>query len=96
MQVSVKVRVRTTSETVVDDVEIQHHRHRTHRVHKIDRQINIPTMSTPAFSYVLLCLDLMCCPEKVSQLINHPGIASTSDRLHSELKWFRLGTYLYY
>jgi hypothetical protein len=66
--VSVKTRVRATSETVVGEVEVQHQWHRDHRVHKVGHQLNvIPTMSTPAFSYVL-CLDCMCCAEKVRQL----------------------------
>jgi hypothetical protein len=50
--VSIQIKVRTTSETVVGDEEIQHQSHRDHRVVKVDRQFNIPTMSTPAFSYV--------------------------------------------
>jgi hypothetical protein len=45
------------TETVVCDGEIQHQRHRARRVGKLGLQFNIPTMSTPAFSYVL-CLDL--------------------------------------
>jgi hypothetical protein len=34
MYVSVKTRVRPTSETVVDDTEVQHQTHRTRRVRK--------------------------------------------------------------
>ncbi len=49
----VKTRVRTTSETVVVDEEIQHQRHRSHRVLKVGHQLNIPTMSKPDFSHVL-------------------------------------------
>jgi hypothetical protein len=44
--VSVKIRVRATSETVVGDVEVQHQRHRTRHVRKVDIQLYIPTMST--------------------------------------------------
>jgi hypothetical protein len=64
--------VRTTSETVEGDTEIHHQRHRSRRVRKVGRQIDIPTMSTPALSYVLLRLDFMCCVEKFNQLLNHP------------------------
>ena len=55
----VKTRVRTTSETVVVDEEIQHQRHRAPRVHKVGLQLDIPTMSTPAFSNMLR-LGVMC------------------------------------
>jgi hypothetical protein len=37
--VSIKIKIRVTSETVVGDVEIQHQRHRTCRVHKVGHQI---------------------------------------------------------
>ncbi len=60
---SVKTRVRATSETVVGDPEIQYQRSRIHRVHKVGRQFKIPTTSTPVFSYVLFRLDFMCCVE---------------------------------
>jgi hypothetical protein len=62
----------STSETVVVDVEIHHQRYRTHLARKVGRQLNITTMSTPTFSHVLFRLDFMCCPEKVTQLINRP------------------------
>jgi hypothetical protein len=42
--VSIKIKVRTTSETVVGDVEIQHQRQRARRVRKVGSQPNIPTM----------------------------------------------------
>ncbi len=61
---TVKTRVRGTSETVVDDVEVHHQRHRTHLVRKVGHQLDIPTMSTPAFSNVLR-LGVMCGAEKV-------------------------------
>ncbi len=77
---SVKTRVRATSETIVGDAEIQHQRQRVHHVRKVDRQFNIPTISTPAFSYVL-CLDFMCCVEKVSQLLNHQ-VSLFGTRMH--------------
>ena len=68
---SVKTRVRAASETVVGDAEIQHQRHRARRVRKVGRQLNIPTMSTPAFSNVFR-LGVICGTEKVSQLLNRP------------------------
>jgi hypothetical protein len=46
-------------------------RHRAQRVRKVCFQLDIPTMSTPAFSKVL-SLGVMCGVEKVSQLFNHP------------------------
>ena len=58
---SIQIKVRTTSETVVDDVEIHHQRQRVRHVSKVVRELNIPTMptmTTPTFSYVLRC---MCC-----------------------------------
>jgi hypothetical protein len=67
--VVVKTRVRATSETVVGDAEVKHQRYRTHRVRKVGHQLDIPTMSTPAFSNVL-SLGVMCGTEKVSQLLN--------------------------
>ncbi len=39
-----KTRVRTTSETVVDDTEVPHQRHRDLRVRKVGLQVNISTM----------------------------------------------------
>ncbi len=69
----VKTRVSATSETVVGDVEIQHQRHRARRVRKVGRQLNIPTMPTPAVSYVSHCHG-MCRAEEVSNLVNHPVV----------------------
>jgi hypothetical protein len=76
--VAVKTRVRATSETVVGDVEVQYHR--TRLVRKVGRQLDIPTMSTPAFSNVL-CLGVMCGVEKVSQLINHTVMSLFGTRM---------------
>jgi hypothetical protein len=68
---SVKTRVRATSETVVGDAEVQHQRYRARLVRMVGHQLNIPTMSTPVFSNVLR-LGCMCGTEKVSQLFNRP------------------------
>jgi hypothetical protein len=62
---------RFVDETVVGDVEVQHQRHRVHRVRKVDRQMDIPTMSTPDFSN-MLSLGFMGGTEKVRQFLNHP------------------------
>jgi hypothetical protein len=78
--VSIQIKVKATSETVVDDAEIQHQRHRARRVGKVGRQLNIPTMSTPAFSNVLR-LGFMCGTEKVSQLLNRPVMSLFGTRM---------------
>jgi hypothetical protein len=69
--VVVKTRVRATSETVVGDTEVQHQRKRARLVRKVCFQLDIPTMSTPAFSNGL-CLGVMCGEERVSKLLNRP------------------------
>ena len=66
---SIKIKVRATSETVVGDAEIQHLRHRARRVRKVGSQLNVPTMPTPAFSH-LLRFHFVCCAEKFSELVN--------------------------
>jgi hypothetical protein len=53
---------------------------RTHRVRKVCFQLDIPTMSTPAFSNVFR-LGVMCCVEKVSQLINRPVMSLFDTRM---------------
>ncbi len=50
---SVKIRVRDTSETVVVYPEVQDQRYRVRHVHEVGLHLNIPTMSTPVFSNVL-------------------------------------------
>jgi hypothetical protein len=80
MEVVVKTRVRATSETVMVDVEVHHQRHRTHRARKVGLQLDIPTLSTPAFSD-MLCLGVMCGTEKVSQLINLPVMSLFDTRM---------------
>jgi hypothetical protein len=71
--VSVKARVRVTSETVMGDEEIQHQRHWDHHVHKVGSQFNVPTMSTLDFNHVL-CFHFVCCVEKFSELSNRPVV----------------------
>ncbi len=67
---SIQIKVRSTFKTVTGDTEIEHQRHRTRHIHQVSRQLNIPTIPTPAFSQVL-CFHCMCCVEKVNKLINH-------------------------
>ena len=50
---SVKTRVRATSETVVGDVEIQHQRHRARRVRKMGSQLNVPKNAEKGLLFVL-------------------------------------------
>jgi hypothetical protein len=76
----IKIMVRPTSETVVVDVEIQHQRHRVRCVRKIDNQLNVPTIPTPAFSH-LYCLEFACCSKKVSELVNHPVVVLFGSRM---------------
>jgi hypothetical protein len=86
---SVKTRVRGTSETVVVDTKIQDQGHRTHHVHKVNSQLNIPTIPTPVFSYVT-CFDRMCCVEEVRNILFDTRMSGTStqvvtQRVHLEL-----------
>jgi hypothetical protein len=85
--VTVKTRVRDTSETVVVDTEVQYQRHWTLRVHKVGRQVYIPTMSTPTFSNVFR-LVVKRGTEKVNQLFNHPVLSLFGTRMS--------GTSVYY
>jgi hypothetical protein len=78
--VVVKTRVRAASETVTVDVEVQDKRNRTRRVRKVGRQLDIPTMSTPAFSNALR-LGVMRGTENVSQLLNRPVMSLFDTRM---------------
>jgi hypothetical protein len=78
--VSIKIKVRATSETVVGDAEIQHQRYRTRRVRKVGSQLNIPKMPTPALSYVSR-FHCMCCEEEVSNLVNCPVVCLLGTRM---------------
>ncbi len=81
---SIKIKVRAVSETVVGDTEIQYHSHRSHHVRKVSRQLNIPTMSTPTFSY-MLCFHCMCFEEKVRKLINLPVVSLFFTRMIGQI-----------
>ncbi len=77
---SIKIRVRSTSETVVGDVEVQDQRHLTRRIRKVDSQLDVPTMLSPVFNH-LLCFHFECCPKKVSEVINHPVVCLFDTRV---------------
>jgi len=78
--VSIKIRVRPTSETVVGNVEVQDQRHRVHLIRKVGSQIDVPTIMTPAFRHQL-CSHFVCCVEKVSELINHQVVSLLDTRV---------------
>ena len=65
---TIKIRVKGTSPTLMCDAEVQHQRHQTSRVHQEDIQMYVPTM-TPAFSH-LSRFHLLWCVEKVSELLD--------------------------
>ncbi len=65
---SIKTRVRTTSKTVLGDVEVQHQRHRSRRIHEVASQLDVPTLLTPAPNH-LLRFHFVCCAEKVSDTL---------------------------
>ncbi len=71
---SIKTRVRVTSETFMGDVEVQHQRHRTRLIREVVSQLDVPTLLTPASSQ-LLRFHFECCAEKVSDLINRPFVS---------------------
>jgi hypothetical protein len=58
-----KTRVRGTSETVMDDTEIQYKRHRVRLIRKVSRELDVPTMLTPTLDD-LLCFYSMCGADK--------------------------------
>jgi hypothetical protein len=73
MSVSINTRVRATSKTVVNDVEVQHQRHRTRHIREITNQLDVPTSLTPALSY-LLSFHFVGCAKEVGELINRPVV----------------------
>ena len=73
MSVSINTRVRSTSESVVGDTEVQSQRHRTHRVREVTRQLDVPTSLTPHASH-LLCFYFVGCTKEVRNLINLPVV----------------------
>jgi hypothetical protein len=71
--VSINIRIRDTSETDVVNTEVLHQRHRVRRVRKVGSELYVPTMMTPASRH-LVCLNFVCCTEKVNELVNHPAV----------------------
>ena len=70
---SINTRVRTTSESVVGDVEIHHQRDRTHRIREVTSQLNVPTSLTPDPRH-LLRFYFVGCAKEVRNLINQPVV----------------------
>ena len=77
---SIYIRVRATSESVVGDVEIQHQRHRIRRIREVTSQLDVPTSFTPAPSH-LLCFYFVVCAKEVSKLINRPVVSLFGTRV---------------
>ena len=66
---SIKTRVRGTSESVMDDVEVQQQRHGTRLVREVTREFDVPTSLTPAPNH-LLCFYFVGCVKEVSNLVS--------------------------
>ncbi len=77
---SIKIRVRTTPESFMDDTDVKHQRHRTRRIREVTGQLDVPTSLTPASSH-LLCFHFVCCVEKVSDLTNLPVMCLCGTRV---------------
>ena len=77
---SVNTRVRTTPESVVDDVEIHHQRHRTPNIHEVTSQLDVPTSLTPDLSH-LLPFYFVGCVKEVNNLINRPVVSLFDTRV---------------
>jgi hypothetical protein len=78
--VSIKIRVRPTSETLVGDVEVQHQRYRVRRVREVVSQLDAPTLLIPASNH-LLRFHFVCCAEKISELIIQPVVSLLDTRV---------------
>ena len=66
---SINTRVRATSETVMDDVKVQHQRYRTRLVHEVTREIDVPTSLTPVPSYLFRFYFVGCVKEVTLNLL---------------------------
>ena len=71
---SIKTRVRPTSETFMDDPEVQDQRHRDRLIHEVVIQLDVPTLVSPVSSD-LFRFHFVCCVDKVSDLINHSVVS---------------------
>jgi hypothetical protein len=78
--VSIKTRVRTTSESVVGDAEVQDQRHRAHRLREVVSQLDVPTLLTPVPSH-LSRFCFMGCAKEVSNLVNRPIVSLLDTRV---------------
>ena len=77
---TVNTRVRTTPESVVGDVEIQHQRHRTRHIHEVTSQLDVPTSLNPVPSH-LLSFYCVGCVKEVRNLINLPVVSLFGTRV---------------
>jgi hypothetical protein len=57
----------------MDDLEVQHLRHRDRLIHEVDIQLDVPTSMTPVPSH-LLHFHFVGCAKEVNNLINHPVV----------------------
>jgi hypothetical protein len=78
--VSINTRVRATSETFINDVEVQHRRHQSCLIREVASQLYVPTLLTPASSHQL-CFHIVCCGEKISTLTNYPVVSLLGTRV---------------
>jgi hypothetical protein len=78
--VSIKTRVRDTSETFMGDMEVQGQRHRTRLIHEVVSQLDVPTSLTPDPSH-LFRFQFVGCWKEVSNLINHPVVSLLGTRV---------------
>ena len=77
---SINVKVSATSNSVMNDVEVQHQGHLARRLREVASQLDVPTLLTPVPSH-LLCFHFVCCAEKVSDLINRPVVSLLGTRM---------------
>ena len=78
---SIKIRVRFTSETGVVDAEVQDQRHWARRIRKVGSQLDVPTMLMDLAVSHLLRFHFVCCAEKVSDLTNRPVVRLLGTRV---------------
>ena len=70
---SIDIRVRATSESVVGDAEIHHQRYRTRHIREVTSQLDVSTSLTPVPNH-LLSFYFLGCAKEVSNLINRPVV----------------------
>jgi hypothetical protein len=52
--VSIDTNVRSTSETLMSDPEVQHQKHRTRQIREVTTQLYVPTLLTPTSNHLTL------------------------------------------